>query len=111
AGIIKGYTININHRDFGIVVWGNLLIRFKDPQKIFSKLKGFAAEKINIGRSFLLFGEWNAELGFSAENIDTLHELISDFLTKFSTEIIDYEIIFNQQGHKYPPVALGIFKN
>jgi DNA-binding Lrp family transcriptional regulator len=111
AGIIKGHTINVNHKELGVVTWGNMLVKFKDPKKIHSKLKEFALQKKPIGRSFSLFGEWNAELGFAAENSDILHDLVGEFLTKFSTDLIDYEIVFNQQAHKFPPTPIGVFKN
>ncbi|MBW3012776.1 AsnC family transcriptional regulator [Candidatus Woesearchaeota archaeon] len=110
AGVIAGHTININHKALGIVMWGNMLVKFKDPKKVLSKLKEFALQKKSIGRSFALFGEWNAELGFAAENTDVLHDLVGEFLTKFSTELVDYEIVFNQEAHKFPPTPMGVFK-
>lgn len=111
AGIIKGYTVNINQKILGIAVWGDLLIRFKDRKAILPKLSEFAAQKKNIGRSFLLAGKWNVEIGFSAEKIDVLHDLLGEFLTAFSGDIADYEIIFNYIGHKYPPIATGVLES
>lgn len=109
SGVITGYTCNINTRaieDVGL--WGNMLVKFKNPQRIAGKLKEFTSKRKQLGRSFLLFGDWNAELTFFTKDMQTLHDLLNEFLTEFSKEIQQYDIIFYLEGHKYPPVPEGV---
>ncbi|MBW2987680.1 Lrp/AsnC family transcriptional regulator [Candidatus Woesearchaeota archaeon] len=111
SGIITGYTCNIDiHQAEDIELWGNLLINFKHPEKIEKKLKEFTTQHKNLGRSYMLFGDWNAEFTFFARDVKELHELLNQFLSLFSRDMNNYDIIYYLDGHKYPPVPQGVLK-
>ncbi|MBW2973190.1 Lrp/AsnC family transcriptional regulator [Candidatus Woesearchaeota archaeon] len=108
-GIILGYTCNINtHSIEDVGLWGNILVKFKNPERIAGKLREFTSQRKQLGRSFLLFGDWNAEFTFFTKDMQTLHDLLNEFLTEFSKDIHQYDIIFYLEGHKYPPVPEGV---
>lgn len=111
SGVITSYTCNIDvNQAEDIELWGNFLINFKEPEKIEGKLKEFTKNHKQLGRSYLLFGDWNAEFTFFAKDVKELQSLLSEFLTVFSRDMNSYDIIFYLDGHKYPPVPEGVFK-
>ncbi|MBD3259724.1 winged helix-turn-helix transcriptional regulator, partial [Candidatus Woesearchaeota archaeon] len=99
SGIITGFTCNIDtHRAEDIQLWGNFLVDFKHPEKIEKKLKEFTSKHKQLGRSFLLFGDWNAEFTFFAKDVKELQHVLTEFLTTFSRDMNSYDIVYYLDG-------------
>lgn len=100
-GVINGYSIVINGNKLN-KIWCLVLLNIES--KMIEEFKYFLKKQTYLSNYVQTIGIWNFNITFFANNIEDLYKNLNHIRNKFSSEIINFDILLIFDIYKYPKV-------